>query len=206
MAHLNQRKSLRLPNWDYRWNAHYFVTICTKNRVKYFGEIINGEMHLSDAGKIANDLWYEIPNHSKNVVLGEFVVMPDHIHGIITIDNPIPPFSFSSSYIGIGQAHSLYMMQISMGVTNPKHLLKLTAENRFQNIGPNSLSSIVGSYKSAVSKHVRRTGIKFEWQKFFYERIVRSKLAYFVISKYIKNNPIKWESKKRKTAKSSLNS
>jgi putative transposase len=204
MAHLNQRKSLRLPNWDYRWNAHYFVTICTKNRVKYFGEIINGEMHLSDAGKIANDLWYEIPNHSKNIVLGEFIVMPDHIHGIITIDNPISPFSFS--YSGHEHAHALYLMQISMGVTNPKHLLKLTAENRFQNIGPNSLSSIVGSYKSAVSKHVRRTGIKFEWQKFFYERIVRSKLAYFVISKYIKNNPIKWESKKRKTAKSSLNS
>ena len=79
--------SSRLQNWDYRWNAAYFVTICTKNRDHYFGEITNGEMNLSGIGIIADIMWYEIKNHAKNVELDAFVVMPNHIHGIIIINN-----------------------------------------------------------------------------------------------------------------------
>ncbi|RKY77491.1 transposase, partial [candidate division KSB1 bacterium] len=79
--------STRLQNWDYRWNGYYFVTICTENKEEYFGEIKNGKMHLSPIGIIADVLWHEIKNHAKNVELGEFVVMPNHIHGIIILNN-----------------------------------------------------------------------------------------------------------------------
>jgi len=78
--------SARLKNWDYGSNAIYFVTICTQNREHYFGEIANGKMQLSETGKIAQRFWFEIPNHFPFVKLGEFVVMPNHLHGIIIID------------------------------------------------------------------------------------------------------------------------
>ena len=78
--------STRLQHWDYAWNAPYFVTICTQNREWFFGTIVNGKMELSDIGKMAEKYWHEIPEHFPFVLLGEFVVMPNHIHGIVIID------------------------------------------------------------------------------------------------------------------------
>ena len=77
--------SSRLKNWDYRTSAAYFITICTANRTHFFGEIVNQKMVLSNTGVIADILWHHIPNHAPNVSLGEFVVMPNHIHGIVEI-------------------------------------------------------------------------------------------------------------------------
>jgi putative transposase len=79
--------STRLQNWDYGWNGAYFITICTDNRINYFGDIYNGKMQLSNIGVIANILWYEIKNHGKNIELGEFIVMPNHIHGILILNH-----------------------------------------------------------------------------------------------------------------------
>lgn len=79
--------STRLPHWDYRWAGAYFITLCTHNRQHFFGEIANQQMQLSEIGKIAHELWYQIPHHPQNVELGTFVVMPDHVHGIIIITN-----------------------------------------------------------------------------------------------------------------------
>ncbi len=78
-------QSTRLPNWDYGWNASYFVTICTQNRIHYFGEIVGGVMQFSEIGQMAEKFWHEIPQHFPFVELDAFVVMPNHIHGIITI-------------------------------------------------------------------------------------------------------------------------
>ena len=78
--------SSRLQNWDYGWNAPCFVTICTAKMDCYFGEIANRKMQLSDIGKIAQKFWLEIPNHFPFVILDAFVVMPNHVHGIIIID------------------------------------------------------------------------------------------------------------------------
>ncbi|HEX9972985.1 MAG TPA: glucose-6-phosphate dehydrogenase [bacterium] len=75
--------SIRLPGWDYRSPGGYFVTICTKDRECWFGEIDNGEMILSDLGKIVDQYWQEIPDHFKNVQPDEFVIMPNHTHGIL---------------------------------------------------------------------------------------------------------------------------
>lgn len=78
----------RLKNWDYGANRHYFVTICTQNRIHFFGEISNRKVHLSAIGQTAQQYWAEIPNHFEGVYLDEYVIMPDHIHGILTIDRP----------------------------------------------------------------------------------------------------------------------
>lgn len=80
--------SARAPWWNYGSNAAYFVTICTKYHIHYFGRVINDKMVLSQAGKIADRCWREIPEHFPFVKLGAYVVMPNHVHGIIIIDKP----------------------------------------------------------------------------------------------------------------------
>ena len=79
-------QSARLQHWDYGWNASYFVTICTHNHEHYFGGIVDDEMVLSDIGKISWRFWGEIPTHFPFVILNAYVVMPNHLHGIIIID------------------------------------------------------------------------------------------------------------------------
>ncbi|WP_338841665.1 hypothetical protein [Flavobacterium ginsenosidimutans] len=81
--------SIRAQWWDYGWNGAYFITICTQDRKHYFGEIQNNKMILSGVGIIADLLWHQIPIHHKNVELGDFVVMPNHIHGILIIDKQL---------------------------------------------------------------------------------------------------------------------
>lgn len=83
---MKQRKPNRLINYDYSNYGWYFVTICTQNMVHRFGKISNGKIILNDIGKIVNDAWFNIPNHYPNVELDEFIIMPNHIHGIIIIN------------------------------------------------------------------------------------------------------------------------
>ncbi len=156
----------RLKHWDCRWSSAYFITICTKGREHYFGEIEEEKMNLSKVGVVPDILWYEIKNHYKNVELGEFVVMPNHIHGILIINND--------------------------DLLNDNNYIPATSENRFQNIGKNSVSSIVRNYKSAVTKYVRRLGYDFVWQARFYEHIIRNGNSYDKITNYIINNPENW--------------
>ena len=93
----HSRKSIRLKGYDYTHNGAYFITICTQNRIHRFGKIDNGEIVLNDAGKIALKCWQEIPEHFTNVKLDRFVIMPNHIHGIIHIEpqNPVGAKHFS---------------------------------------------------------------------------------------------------------------
>ncbi len=82
-------QTTRLPGWDYASEGWYFLTICTRDRQPVFGHIAHGIMHLSTLGQIASRFWEEIPQHTAaNVSLDAFVVMPDHIHGIIAIHHP----------------------------------------------------------------------------------------------------------------------
>lgn len=79
------RQSIRLPDFDYSQPGAYFVTIVTQDRKMLFGQIVGGEMVLNDIGRMVNDLWIDMPNHYPNVEIGEFVIMPNHFHGIIAI-------------------------------------------------------------------------------------------------------------------------
>ncbi|MBE7411917.1 MAG: hypothetical protein L6Q54_02835 [Leptospiraceae bacterium] len=157
--------SARLQHWDYRWAGAYFITICTQHRIHYFGDIENGKMILSNVGVLADVFWYEIKNHAQNVELGAFVVMPNHVHGVLIL---------TGNDVETGHALS------------PR-------QQRFQNIGKNSVSSIIGSYKSAVTKHAHRLGFEFEWQTRFRDHIIRDGASFQKISNYIINNPVNWQ-------------
>lgn len=159
MATKFRKVYFRLPNWDYREEGAYFITICTKDRLHFFGEINNRKMTLSPIGEIAKGCWLEIEGHFPNVHLREFVFMPDHMHGVIVIDKSIS--------------------------VNTDPLLK---ENRFQNIGSQSISTIVGSFKSAVSRKSREINPVFAWHPRFHDRVIRSSMELDRIENYISKN------------------
>ncbi|MGB1205177.1 MAG: transposase [Chitinophagales bacterium] len=173
--------STRLQYWDYRWASTYFVTICTHNHEHYFGDIENDKMQLSHIGILADVLWHEIKNHTKNVELGAYVIMPNHVHGILMIEgnNNLDKQNNDNVTNKTGHALSLPTKQT-------------IGQQRFQNIGKNSLSSIIGSYKSAVTKHARRLGFEFHWQRLFHEHIIREDVKFDKITNYITNNPSSW--------------
>lgn len=185
--------STRLQNWDYGSNAMYFVTLCTQRRICYFGEIHNKIMKLSPSGAIADELWYEIKNHATNIELGEFVVMPNHVHGIIMINGDNDQIAGDNT---VETTHALslpHALSIPPSTDPPP---KTIGQQRFQHQGKNTLSSIIGSYKSAVSKQIHRLGFEFDWQSRFYDRIIRNDTAFRKISEYIVNNPVKWSEDK----------
>ncbi len=167
-------ESTRLPNWDYGSNAAYFVTICTKNRIHYFGEISNRGMKLSEIGKMAVKYWDEIPQHFPFVKLGAFVVMPDHVHGIVIIDKPDNKNNKNNVNVGAQNFASLRLNK-----------------NKF---GPQSknLASIIRGYKIGVTKNARKIKPGFAWQSRYHEHIIRNEISYSKIENYIITNPLKW--------------
>lgn len=173
--------SARAQWWDYGWNGAYFITICSRNREHFFGEISGGKMLLSNTGIIADILWYEIPNHAPFVELGDFVVMPNHIHGILILNKPDANVETGHANVETGHALSL---RSTIG------------RNRFQNIGKNTVSSIIASYKSAVTKHANRLGLGNGWQPRFHDHVIRNDREYQRISDYIINNPMNWSEDK----------
>lgn len=208
--------SARHPNWDYRWNAAYFITICTKNREPYFGKISGGKMQLSNIGVIADLLWHTIKNHSKHVEMGEFVIMPNHIHGILIINNPSILFKnenenddgnnilFEKDSIEIvdmdGDAdgeETRHALSLSESISESESQFKKSiGQKRLQNPGKNSISSIIGGYKSAVTKNANRLKYKFSWQTRFHDHIIRDDRSFQNISNYIINNPKNWDEDK----------
>ena len=193
--------STRLQNWDYGWNAIYFVTICTKDRIHCFGEITDGQMELSPVGAIADVLWHELKNHFDNIELDAFVVMPNHIHGIIAINNDGGNGNNGETTHTDGTMHTdgtTHAVEtthaLSLQLSPQPH--KTIGQQRFQHQGAKTLSSIVGSYKSAVSRHAHRLGYDFAWQSRFYDNIVRNNDALNKIQDYIHNNPNNWNEDK----------
>lgn len=181
--------SARAPWWDYGWAAPYFITICTQDRENYFGEVINGSMRLSQAGLLADVLWYQIPHHAQSVELGAFVVMPNHIHGILILNG------------GGGDGRDKACL-VSTGVTGvtgdpavPDPPLS-PSQKRFRNPGKNTVSSIIGGYKSAVTNHANRLGIAMAWQPRFHDHIIHNDAEYQRINDYIESNPQNWNKDK----------
>jgi REP element-mobilizing transposase RayT len=81
-------ESICLPNRDYAANGLYYITICTQNRAYFFGDVVAGQMQLSAVGKFADQFWAEIPNHFTHTYIDAYVIMPNHVHGIVVIDHP----------------------------------------------------------------------------------------------------------------------
>ena len=157
--------SARWAAWDYGSNAAYFVTICVANRAHDFGAITNGEMNLSPLGKSALDCWNEIPAHFPFVELGEFVVMPNHVHGIVAINKT-------------------HAVETQNSASLPR--------NRF---GPQSqnLASIIRGYKIGVTKFARQNNLPFAWQARYHDHVIRNAAKQARIQQYILTNPQNWE-------------
>jgi REP element-mobilizing transposase RayT len=175
--------------WNYGWNAAYFITICTKNRAHYFGEITNQKMHLSNTGVLADVFWHEMKNHAISIELDAFVVMPNHIHGILILNGNENEFINSS----VGNID----LNVNAGnIENLKENDLTIGQQRFQNQGKNTVSSIVGSYKSAVTKHANRLNLESGWHPRFHDHIIRNDAEFERISNYIENNVLNWKEDK----------
>ena len=172
----------RLQRWDYSKEGMYFVTICTENKKNYFGsiknssigyvpEIITPNMELSILGNVVLDEWIKtvLIRKDMNLELGEFVVMPNHFHGIMVI--------------GENQFNETPKENEINKPPNKKSVFSAQSKN---------LASIIRGYKSSVTNYARKNNIEFNWQSRFHEHIIRSKEELDSISKYILNNPMNW--------------
>ncbi|MCP4652671.1 MAG: transposase [Candidatus Omnitrophica bacterium] len=173
--------STRLKNWNYASAGYYFVTICAYNRVNCFGDIIDGGMCLSDIGYVANKNWLKIPEHFPNVILDEYVIMPNHIHGIIVINNK--------------KNDNIPVDNNIMVETQNFASLQKTSKQLFNKFAPQSknLASIIRGYKVSVKKWTTINNIDFKWQPRFYDHVVREDESLENIRRYVVNNPINWQ-------------
>ncbi|MFH1837941.1 MAG: transposase [Candidatus Kuenenbacteria bacterium] len=162
----HHRQSIRLKGYDYSQNGAYFITVCVQNKECIFGKIENEKIILNQYGEIAKKYWLEISNHFPNVILDEFVIMPNHIHGIIIID------------ASVGVIHELPLQK--MQIIRRKMLLP----------------KIIGFFKMNVAKLINiklnRQGQSI-WQRNYYDHIIRDEKSLNEIREYIVNNFLKWE-------------
>ena len=180
--------SARLQNWNYGSPGLYFITVCTKNRKHYFGEITNHEMILNELGFFVQSEWIKSLEirADMNLELGEFVIMPNHFHGIMIIGEN----EFNKPNNG---DRRYAMHRVSTNETSAA--LQPTSANKF---GPQSknLGSIMRGFKSSVTTHSKILNIEFGWQDRFHDRIIRSHDEFVRISNYILNNPRNWKNDK----------
>ncbi len=165
---LPNRQSIRKKGWDYASPGYYFVTMNTQAGRALFGTIVNGQVVLSEAGKIAEACWRDIPVHFPRVALDEFVIMPNHVHGILRLK-------------GLGQP---------------------SPSPQFGKPQADSLGTVVGAYKAAVTREKNRRGLKFQtrsagasaiWHRNYWDVIIRDEKALSGIRNYIRFNPRNYE-------------
>ncbi len=167
----HHRRSVRLKGYDYSSPGAYFVTIVAHERRLIFGQVVDGEMRPSPCGRIAEACWRQIPDHFAHVELGAFVLMPNHIHGILILHDraatiPSPP---------VGATHWV-------------------APTRARGPARGSIGAIIGAYKMAVTRMVARPGgPPHIWQRSYYEHVVRDGDEWSRIHLYIEANPSTWE-------------
>ena len=173
-------ESIRLRGYDYGSPGAYFVTINTKNRIRWFGNVVDGGMNRTDAGNIAHRCWLSIPAHHRNVALDEFVVMPDHVHGIVVITKQIDgDVAWEGDVAGVEGTGDVAG--------------NVSTKNKIPSPKSGSLPAIVRSFKSAVSNEIHRAGrTNFAWQSLYYDHIVRNENDLNRIRDYIINNPLMW--------------
>jgi len=168
---IHHRRSIRLKGWDYRQPGAYFVTLVTEGRDLLFGDVANGAVALAFPGTIAETLWLCLPQQFAHVRLDEFVVMPNHLHGLI------------------------WLTAKDEGAVAPAAMTPEPAPPQ-PRLLPGSLGAILGNYKSLVTRRinaVRHTPGGLVWQSNYYEHIIRNGRALEAIREYIHNNPSHWE-------------
>ena len=173
----HHRRSIRLQGYDYSQAGAYYVTIVAWQRECLFGEVIGGEMKLSKFGLVAKQQWEKLPKRFPNIELGAFVIMPNHMHGIIVIIN-------GRGTAGIRNDH------------DGESSRRAPTREQFQKPVKGSIPTIVRSYKSAVAYRInlmRRTQGVPVWQRNYYEHIIRNEQDLQNITNYVESNPMMWD-------------
>ncbi|GAB7087223.1 transposase [Marinifilum fragile] len=201
--------STRLQNWDYGSNGKYFIPICTCENEHFFGKITEEKMHLNAIGELADNYWHEIPNHFPYVHLDEFIVMPNHIHGILVIDDPYNVCNKKNH-----DRDSINAVCTENDQTNDKGLYAkgigrdgihavCSKDNKFNPFSTdknpmrsNNISKIIRWYKGRVTFDAHKINPKFEWHSRFYDHIIKDQKELQRIRNYIEFNPKNWKDDK----------
>ena len=216
------RRSIRLQSWNYAWPGYYFITICTKNFEHTFGEVQDGIMKLNSFGEIARQEWIKTSEIRNNVIIDEFVIMPNHMHGIIQIidhgrnrdsvrayrdtpvlpnrDTPVLPNcdkpelpNCDTPELPNRKKPAHYMRE---HFNSNRNQINNQFEKRSFRSPSKDLGAIVRGYKGAVTTKInilRRVKGMPVWHRNYYEHIIRTDEALNIIRYYIKLNPEKWE-------------
>lgn len=203
MADRFHRRSIRLRGYEYTGAGAYYVTVCTQGRLPLFGDVVNDMMVSNAMGNIVQRCWDAIPEHMPMVVCDAFVVMPNHVHGIIVITDVAAGSSAdngSSSVGGVGAANS---PPLQIPATNDPGRSDDPGETTTPRRPPiaimvkNSLGHIMQTFKAAVSRQAIRDGLMPRgtpiWQRGYYESIIRDAAAHDRIARYIRDNPMNWK-------------
>ncbi len=174
----HHRRSIRIPWYDYRNHGGYFITICVRNRECIFGTVAGDTVRLTQRGHIVNECWHDIPNHHANASLDEFIIMPNHVHGVLFL-------------IGnrATQTSPLHNATAAVGAT------PASPSGRPRGATSGSLGAVLGSFKSAVSRRINqlRPGSATKlWQPNYYEHVIRNESSLQDIREYIFTNPLRW--------------
>ncbi len=172
----HHRRSIRLKGYDYTTPGGYFITLVTQGRVCLFGEIVEGEMQYSEKGQIATECWRAIPDHFPTVELGVFMVMPNHVHGIIILHEDAASANENWSAISSPTVRATHWVAPTNG---PQR---------------GSIGAIIGAYKMSVTRKIVQQygGVPNIWQRNYYEHIIRNDEEHKRIHLYIESNPIHW--------------
>jgi putative transposase len=171
-----RRDSQRLNNWDYRSNGIYFISICTKYRSKDFGYVQDQQMHLNSFGEIVQHHWASIlPSIYPQIILDDFMIMPDHVHGILHIFHENDCRDVSE------RLYNKYQIRDAYQGYNP-HMSKISAH-------PGSISTVIRSFKGSTCKEIRKIHPEFTWQRNYHDHIIQSEYELDRIRKYIQENP-----------------
>ena len=166
-SEIHHRRSIRIKDYDYSREGLYFITICTFNHERLFGYVDNEKMVLGKFGNIAYNEWLQTGEMRKNILLQEFVIMPNHMHGIIEIND--------SNCMGT--------------------MTRANTMEQFGKPTSNTVPTIIRGFKSTVTKQIniiRNTPGQSVWQRSYYEHVIRNEKSYNRISEYIRYNPEKW--------------
>ena len=179
------RRSIRLPEYDYCLAGAYFVTLCAQDRACIFGEVVNSLVRLSLAGQVAQRAWTRLPEFFERVELDAFVVMPNHLHAVLWIVDPNDQPMFGSLEVNVE--------------TSDAEMLSEPDEDDWHGTDSGSLSAIIQNFKSVTSRKIRalpkinKINIEHVWQRNYWERIIRNERELRAFRQYIRDNPAKWE-------------
>lgn len=186
MDKVKQRKSTRLRNYDYSKPGLYFATICTNGKKLYF---------KNDKIREATEKsWLEIPNHFENITLDTYVLMPNHIHGIVVIHTDAPQIYRNAQEKGGASVQKDDSTSAHLDVIPVRRDTPWRVPTRFGPLVRKSLSSVINQFKGSVKRWCNKNGFSyFEWQPRYYEHIIRNEKELSQIREYIVNNPLRWD-------------